>query len=90
MTSLPAPAAEPDHSEQVTDRIGAEGRMRAAPARIEALPDREREVLGLVAWSGLTYEQAAAASMYPSAPSGPDSPGPAPDWTDLTEENLHD
>ena len=63
--ALPSPAAEPDHAEQVTDRLGSEARMRAVLARIDALPVREREVLGLIAWAGLSYEQAAAALDVP-------------------------
>ncbi|WP_036563580.1 RNA polymerase sigma factor [Nocardioides halotolerans] len=65
VTGLPAAAPEPDHAEQVTDRLGSEARMRDVLAQVEALPAREREVLGLVAWSGLTYEQAAAALDVP-------------------------
>jgi RNA polymerase sigma factor (sigma-70 family) len=65
VTSLPAPVAEPDHAEQVSDRLGSEARMRAVLRQIEALPAREREVLGLVAWAGLSYEQAAAALDVP-------------------------
>jgi RNA polymerase sigma factor (sigma-70 family) len=65
VTSLPAPTAEPDHAEQVADRLGSEARMRAVLEQIEALPVREREVLALVAWAGLSYEQAAAALVVP-------------------------
>jgi RNA polymerase sigma factor (sigma-70 family) len=65
VASLPEPASEPDHAEQVTDRLGSEARMRAVLAQIELLPARERDVLGLVAWAGLTYEQAAAALDVP-------------------------
>jgi RNA polymerase sigma-70 factor, ECF subfamily len=62
---LPEPAAEPDHAEGVSDRIGSEARMRAVLEQIENLPAREREVLALVAWAGLSYEQAAAALAVP-------------------------
>ncbi len=65
VTSLPAPAVEPDHAERVADRLGSEARMRAVLDQIEALPPREREVLGLIAWAGLSYEQAAAALDLP-------------------------
>ena len=34
-------------------------------AAIRELPTREQEVLGLIAWSGLSYEQAAAALDVP-------------------------
>jgi RNA polymerase sigma-70 factor (ECF subfamily) len=65
LAALPGPEPVPDHAEQVTDRAGSTERMRAVLAAIDALPLREREVLGLVAWSGLTYEQAAAALDVP-------------------------
>src|SRR6478752_8601859 len=53
ISALPRPVAEPDHAERVTDRVGSTERMQAVLAAVEALPPREREVLGLVAWSGL-------------------------------------
>jgi RNA polymerase sigma factor (sigma-70 family) len=65
VASLPEPAAEPDHAERVTDRLGSQARMRAVLDQVDALPAREREVLGLVAWAGLSYEQAAAALDVP-------------------------
>jgi len=65
LAALPRPPVEPDHAERVAERVGSEGRMRAVLAAIDALPAPEREVLGLVAWSGLTYEQAAAALDVP-------------------------
>jgi RNA polymerase sigma-70 factor (ECF subfamily) len=39
--------------------------MQEVLAAVRALPAREREVLALVAWAGLTYEQAAAALEVP-------------------------
>lgn len=65
VSTLPAPAVEPDHAERVTDRLGSVARMQEVLVAIEALPPREREVLALVAWAGLTYEQAAAALDVP-------------------------
>jgi RNA polymerase sigma-70 factor (ECF subfamily) len=65
VASLPGPAPEPDHAEQVADRIGSEARMRAVLDQVRALPAREREVLALVVWAGLSYEQAAAALDVP-------------------------
>ena len=62
---LPRPAPEPDHAQDVTDRLGSEARMRAVLDPGRALPAHEREVLGLVAWAGLSYEQAAAALDVP-------------------------
>jgi RNA polymerase sigma factor (sigma-70 family) len=65
LAALPAPSPEPDHALRVTERVGSTERMRAVLAAVEDLPAHEREVLGLVAWSGLTYEQAAAALDVP-------------------------
>ena len=65
MARLPRPAPEADHAEAVSDRVGAEARMQEVLARVEALPAHEREVLGLVAWAGLSYDQAAAALDVP-------------------------
>jgi RNA polymerase sigma-70 factor (ECF subfamily) len=65
LAALPQPAAEPDHAERVTDRLGSTARMQEVLAAVRALPAREREVLALVAWAGLTYEQAAAALEVP-------------------------
>jgi RNA polymerase sigma factor (sigma-70 family) len=62
---LPEQAMEPDHAEGVTDRLGSEARMRAVLEQLRALPAREREVLALVAWAGLSYDQAAAALAVP-------------------------
>jgi RNA polymerase sigma-70 factor (ECF subfamily) len=65
LAALPSPQVEPDHAERVTERVSSSARMQAVLAAIDDLPEREREVLGLVAWSGLTYEQAAAALEVP-------------------------
>lgn len=62
---LPPPSVEPDHAERVADRLDSTARMRTVLAAIRELPLREQEVLGLVAWSGLSYEQAAAALDVP-------------------------
>ena len=65
VAQLPSPPLEPDHAERVTDRLGSEARMRAVLDGVRALPAREREVLALVVWAGLSYEQAAAALDVP-------------------------
>lgn len=62
---LPAPEVAQDHAPDVADRLDAESRMQRVLAAIQALPEREREVLALVAWAGLTYEQAAVALDVP-------------------------
>jgi RNA polymerase sigma factor (sigma-70 family) len=63
--ALPRPEVEPDHADRVDDRVASEARMREVLAAVDALPAHEREVLGLVAWAGLTYDQAAAALDVP-------------------------
>ncbi len=50
---------EPDHADEVAGRVDDERRMAALIAAVAQLSDRDREVLMLVAWDGLTYEQAA-------------------------------
>lgn len=65
LAALPRPTPEPDHADRIAERVSSEARMQAVLAAVEELPPREREVLGLVAWSGLSYEQAAAALDVP-------------------------
>jgi RNA polymerase sigma factor (sigma-70 family) len=65
LASMPPPASEPDHAERVTDRLRSTARMQEVLVAIRSLPEREREVLALVAWAGLTYEQAATALDVP-------------------------
>lgn len=65
VSALPRPDTEPDHAERVADRLGSTARMQSVLTAVDALPPHEREVLGLVAWSGLSYEQAAAALDVP-------------------------
>lgn len=65
LAALPRPPAEPDLADRVVERVSTTARMQAVLAVIDDLPAREREVLGLVAWSGLSYEQAAAALDVP-------------------------
>lgn len=65
LASLAPPAVEPDHAERVADRLGSTARMQEVLAAVQSLPAREREVLALVAWAGLTYEEAAASLDVP-------------------------
>lgn len=55
----------PDHAELVADQVDSERRMAAILSAIQRLPRREQDVLALVAWSGLTYDEAAAALDVP-------------------------
>jgi RNA polymerase sigma-70 factor (ECF subfamily) len=90
LAALPRPEPVPDHAERVTDRLGSTERMAAVLAAIEALPPREREVLGLVAWSGLTYEQAAAALDVPVGTVRSRLSRARARLTDLTDPGAHD
>lgn len=65
LAALPPPPVEPDLAERVVDRLSSTARMQRVLVAIRELPVREQEVLGLVAWSGLSYEQAAAALDVP-------------------------
>jgi RNA polymerase sigma factor (sigma-70 family) len=60
-------AGEPpgDVEAEVLDRMEATHQVREAGAQIRALPRREREVLALIAWGELSYEETAAALGVP-------------------------
>jgi RNA polymerase sigma-70 factor (ECF subfamily) len=58
---LPVAPDTPDHAEAVADRLDDERRMAAVLAAHAQLAPRDREVLSLVVWDGLSYEQTAAA-----------------------------
>ncbi len=62
---LPVAGDVPDHADAVTDRLDTEARMRTVLDAVAALPQRERDVLALVAWSGLSYDEAATALDIP-------------------------
>lgn len=62
---LPQEAPEPDFSESSEERLDDERQMREALALVEKLPRREREILVLCSWMGLSYEDAARALDVP-------------------------
>ncbi|MEW2219341.1 RNA polymerase sigma factor [Streptomyces sp. NPDC006990] len=66
MARVPAPA---DHDEpladRAADRVGARAVRRELAAALAALPARHRDVLLLVAWGGLGYEEVAQALGIP-------------------------
>ncbi|MDF4251356.1 RNA polymerase sigma factor [Streptomyces sp. WMMB303] len=66
MARVPAPA---DHDEpmadRAADRVGAQAVRRELAAALAALPARHRDVLLLVAWGGLGYEEVAQALGIP-------------------------
>lgn len=53
------------HEDEAIARLDAMRRLREASAAIRALPRREREVLALVAWAELSYEETAVALGIP-------------------------
>ncbi|MGW7067290.1 RNA polymerase sigma factor [Streptomyces sp. NPDC054855] len=66
MARMPAPA---DHEEPLADRaaarVGAQALRRELAGAPAALPARHRDVLLLVAWGGLGYEEVAALGVGP-------------------------
>lgn len=56
---------EPDPADRVTDAVADEQRMREVLAQIRTLSKGEQDVLALVAWSGLSYADTAAALDIP-------------------------
>jgi RNA polymerase sigma-70 factor (ECF subfamily) len=65
LARLPSPSVVPAAEDQAVDRSVTEARLRAALDAIAALSDGEREVVMLVLWSDLSYEEAAAALGVP-------------------------
>ncbi|POM25744.1 ECF RNA polymerase sigma factor SigE [Actinomadura rubteroloni] len=53
------------YAERADERVDAAGVRRALAAALAALPARDRDVLLLVAWADLTYEQVAEALSIP-------------------------
>jgi RNA polymerase sigma factor (sigma-70 family) len=62
---LPRPSPGPDHADEVGDRVDSERRMARIAGELAGLSERDREVIALVVWSGLSYEQAADALGVP-------------------------
>jgi RNA polymerase sigma factor (sigma-70 family) len=56
---------QPDHADDVADAIDGERRMAEVLGALAKLSERDRDVVALIAWSGLTYEQAAHALHVP-------------------------
>lgn len=59
------PVTSPSNEDEVIARIDAMSQIREAGAAIRALPSRERDVLALLAWGGLSYAETAAALGIP-------------------------
>lgn len=65
LSRLPVPPDEPDHATEAADRAEATAILRRACAALDELPERDRDVVALALWQGLTYEQTAAALGIP-------------------------
>jgi len=59
------PADEPDFAEETTIRLDDQATMRRLLTLFSQLPRREQDVVALCDWSGLPYEDAAAALGVP-------------------------
>jgi RNA polymerase sigma-70 factor, ECF subfamily len=65
LASIPREHAAPDFADDVESRLDAEAAMKGVLAAVAELPQRERDVLALCAWSGLSYEETAIALGVP-------------------------
>jgi RNA polymerase sigma factor (sigma-70 family) len=62
---LPVPSVVPPAEDQAIARSVTEAGLRHALKTISELPEREQEVVMLVLWSGLSYEEAATTLAIP-------------------------
>jgi RNA polymerase sigma factor (sigma-70 family) len=62
---VPAPPPAEFPADEIGDRITAEQLRPVLLGVLEALPDADRELVFLVAWAGLSYQQAAQALEIP-------------------------
>jgi len=62
---LSEPQAEPDPADAVAGRVDEVARLRKVLRAMESLSDRDRELLALCVWEGLSYEEAAIALGVP-------------------------
>lgn len=65
LARVPSETATPDHADRVVSSIDSERRMAAVLAEIDRLPRHEQDVLSLVVWTGLSYDETAAALDVP-------------------------
>ncbi|GAA0720500.1 RNA polymerase sigma factor [Dactylosporangium roseum] len=65
LARLPPLRDSPDPVDEIADRIDAQRNMQAVRAALERLPRRERDVLEMCVWMGLSPAEAAAALRIP-------------------------
>jgi RNA polymerase sigma factor (sigma-70 family) len=65
LARLDAGALQPDFSDEIVGRLGDEAQMAKVLRVLDELPEQERDVLALCAWSGLDYVEAAVALAVP-------------------------
>ncbi|WP_106396948.1 RNA polymerase sigma factor [Actinocorallia populi] len=65
LARVPEPVAPEEDADLVAARLDDQRRMREVLDRIAHLPRRDRELLALCVWEGLTYTEAAAALGIP-------------------------
>ncbi len=61
LQAVPADGRDDDEGDRSADRVTAQQLRPRLTAVLDALPGRDRELLLLVAWAGLTYAEAAQA-----------------------------
>lgn len=65
VSRVAAPPAEDDHADSVARRLDTERQMSRVLAAVRSLPQLEQDVLALVVWSGLSYQETADALGVP-------------------------
>jgi RNA polymerase sigma-70 factor (ECF subfamily) len=69
--SIGPPPDQDGHAERVTARVAAAATHRLLVTAVAGLTAGDRDVLLLIAWEDLTYDEVAQALAIPSAPSVP-------------------
>jgi RNA polymerase sigma factor (sigma-70 family) len=64
---LPVPPHEPDHAEEIAERVAAERQARELLVQLRRLPKPERAVVVLIGWEGLSGAETATALGIPEA-----------------------
>ncbi len=65
LARLPPPPIEPDHAERVADQSTAQEQLGRAVTALASLNATDRDVITLICWQELSYEQTAAALGLP-------------------------